>query len=706
MSSINNNNGIPEELICPISLEIMTDPVICEDGYTYDRSSILALQNSVSPFTRQFIDKNNLRPNRAIKDAISRFNSLSSSSSNIFTRIISAILPTTVEDNSQLIIPNINITDITTRSPWNDKVYNIQYKEPVDHIDRRVPTTIIAVIDTSGSMGSACSAGTGSEDDGYDRLNILQHLINTMIETLKLNDELALIEFNSTATTIFNEKINNTNKSLAKTKVNSLYPNGGTQIWNGLKKAYEIALNSSNNNIQIMLLTDGEASDQPYLELRKYLEKMNNPKLNSINLTTFGFSYDINSRILFDIAEYTKSGFNFIPDVTMAGTSICNYLANIYSPDFSIPVITEISSSSSSSSLIDFNSLNSIQQYELVRFHCSQILKDACFKSQKNLTADIIDMINKFKNWISSEQNVLRSELLLNMLKDFVSDEQHEEQITKASSRKDWFSKWGFHYLLSLSSAHSIRKCHNYKDVGVSSYGNKIFKQLCDDIYDKFSNIKPPVPRRKEEAKVVRQNMSVYVDRSYGGGGCFSPFNKLKLSDGTFKELHLLTGNELVYQGENMKPCRIKYIVATKIPNGKVNMCNFNNGLTITPWHPMLDLEANSYVFPIDLIEPKINDLDYMYNIVLENGYWIEIEGVRCVSLGHGLTTFDKYNSILSHDYFGTDKVINDIEKFKVNSDDKIIKLENYNIIRDINTNLVCNIIKVLHPPLTLEDLN
>ena len=38
---------IPKEFICPISLEIMKDPVIMSDGQTYDRESITkALKNS------------------------------------------------------------------------------------------------------------------------------------------------------------------------------------------------------------------------------------------------------------------------------------------------------------------------------------------------------------------------------------------------------------------------------------------------------------------------------------------------------------------------------------------------------------------------------------------------------------------------------------------------------------------------------------
>lgn len=73
---------IPDEYICPITLEIMVDPVICEDGYTYEKKSILQLRTSISPMTRQLIDITKLIPNRALKHAIIRFNKINNIESN------------------------------------------------------------------------------------------------------------------------------------------------------------------------------------------------------------------------------------------------------------------------------------------------------------------------------------------------------------------------------------------------------------------------------------------------------------------------------------------------------------------------------------------------------------------------------------------------------------------------------------------------
>ena len=76
---------IPDEFNCPITLEIMDDPVLCDDGYTYERSAIQSITNSLSPMTRQPIDKTRLIPNRALKDAINRF---ISSNSQVQTKLL------------------------------------------------------------------------------------------------------------------------------------------------------------------------------------------------------------------------------------------------------------------------------------------------------------------------------------------------------------------------------------------------------------------------------------------------------------------------------------------------------------------------------------------------------------------------------------------------------------------------------------------
>ena len=384
------NQSVPSELICPITLEIMEDPVICSDGYTYERNAILNIRNSVSPITRQFIDKNNLIPNRAIKEAIERFKlsqsaqHMQSTQSAQSAQSAQSTQSAQTDTDPQLIIPEYQIQEHLVRSVWDDKIYKLTLKSHSDYETinkQRYLTTLIAVIDTSGSMGTACS--TGTENDGFTRLDLVKHSMNTVIEMLNSSDELVIIEFNSNATCLFEEKIDRFNKPRAKSSIDSLRPSGGTYIWNGLRLAYQAASRASNNNIHIMLLTDGQSEGDPFFELKRFLSRDENLSLKKIKLTTFGFSYDINSKVLFDIAEFTNSGFNFIPDASMVGTSFCNYLANILSPDLFVPIIEpiDLSLGSSDINLTSWNLLESRHKYEFARFHCYQILKEICVGS-------------------------------------------------------------------------------------------------------------------------------------------------------------------------------------------------------------------------------------------------------------------------------------------------------------------------------------
>ncbi len=68
-----NYENVPTEYLCPITMSIMKDPVICEDGYTYEKSAIILVRNSISPMTRQKINLTKLIPNRALKNLIDRF---------------------------------------------------------------------------------------------------------------------------------------------------------------------------------------------------------------------------------------------------------------------------------------------------------------------------------------------------------------------------------------------------------------------------------------------------------------------------------------------------------------------------------------------------------------------------------------------------------------------------------------------------------
>ena len=67
----NVDKNIAEDFTCPISYQIMHDPVVAEDGHTYERTHIVKVLESTgkSPFTQQSMGRI-LVPNRPLRNTI------------------------------------------------------------------------------------------------------------------------------------------------------------------------------------------------------------------------------------------------------------------------------------------------------------------------------------------------------------------------------------------------------------------------------------------------------------------------------------------------------------------------------------------------------------------------------------------------------------------------------------------------------------
>ena len=67
---------VPAEMLCPISCDIMNDPVTCMDGQTYERVCIeqwFAKGKRTSPVTNEVLSSLTLVPNIALRALITRF---------------------------------------------------------------------------------------------------------------------------------------------------------------------------------------------------------------------------------------------------------------------------------------------------------------------------------------------------------------------------------------------------------------------------------------------------------------------------------------------------------------------------------------------------------------------------------------------------------------------------------------------------------
>lgn len=139
----------PSEFMCPITMVIMKEPVLASDGYTYEKEAIQQwLQsNTISPLTRAPMRFTDCRPNRALKDAIDRWQKEKQPTGRAKeglktkTRHPRASSPSFGAKESPSVIPQANYgTSIDT-----DHMYAImiQTQEAVEQIKRSTPAPVV-----------------------------------------------------------------------------------------------------------------------------------------------------------------------------------------------------------------------------------------------------------------------------------------------------------------------------------------------------------------------------------------------------------------------------------------------------------------------------------------------------------------------------------------------------------------------------------
>jgi len=278
-----------------------------------------------------------------------------------------------------------------------------------------------------------------------------------------------------------------------------------------------------------------------------------------------------------------------------------------------------------------------------------------------------------------SKQNDL---LLEGMIRDIESNDANEGQVTKSMSTADWYLKWGMHYLISLRCAHLLQQCHNFKDPGVQHYGGSVFKAFQQTAQDAFVSLPPPKPTAIVISKnnaapiAVPQNMASYYVAS---GGCFDGNGIVNLSSGISKTVsQLKKGDQLENSG------KIVAVVKTKINDPKKYKVVCLNGVFLTPYHPVRTNEGE-WKFPIDLAKVEYLNQNFVYNLILDSVHSISINGVECITLGHGFE-----DSVAKHDYFGTQKVINDLKKLD-GWKEGLLEINQNDWIRS-NSNEVCGL--------------
>lgn len=196
-----------------------------------------------------------------------------------------------------------------------------------------VPCSIALLIDVSASMQNAAPVpGETAEKTRLSILDLAKHACRTITSTLDENDEMALVTF-SDKSTVVQPLIPMTpeNKEQTEIRIEEMYPQATTNLWQALKDGVKLFENKSNTGRvpAVMVLTDGVPNHmcpgQGYIPALRGLGSI----VPSIH--TFGFGDALRSGLLKSIAELGRGNYSFIPDAGMIGTVFVQAVANLQS---------------------------------------------------------------------------------------------------------------------------------------------------------------------------------------------------------------------------------------------------------------------------------------------------------------------------------------------------------------------------------------
>lgn len=434
--------------------------------------------------------------------------------------------------------------------------------------------------------------------------------------------------------------------------------------------------------------------------LKTYLES--NPSLQSVSISTFGFGYYLDSPLLLEIAQVGGGGYSFIPDSGMVGTVFVHAVSNAYATfahraklDLEIPdgVSVEVKgdinlSKTSWGAQIDAGDLQFGQTRDYVITFSKFDSKIAFtltyrpFTSQEDVKSDTL-ILGGSKMENSARIAYHRSRLeFVEIL--FTTNSAGLPEVTKRleslsksisaivdypdavaldkdvsgegilALQKQNYERWGRHYLPSLALSHQRQQCGNFKDPGLQAYGSasKIFiaeREKLDAAFDELPPPKPSLPSRGDTYRTPLNSMSAYYSSV---GPCFSGHCRVETSEGLTVRVDELKRGVAIRTLKG--PKTIAAVIRTAIPLGEAEL-SVIGGLEVTAWHPIL--RDGGWVFPASISSPHVKSCNAVYSVLLnqdetdhQDGHSICVEGIWCVTLGHGILTG---SDVRAHSFLG-----------------------------------------------------
>lgn len=419
-----------------------------------------------------------------------------------------------------------------------DRLGIVRVKVPDYSSEIQVPASVICVMDIS------------SPNDDQSRLQIIKHATKKVIKTLGPNDQIAIITYAAEAEIILPFiKMTPENKEMAIHSLDSIRAHGRSNLWSGLLQAIRIA---SGRSSDVFLFSDSVPEVHPPRgELESFIRCKKKHSHWSCRVSTFGFGYNIDSKLLHGLATEGDGQYSFIPDSSFVGTIFMSATANVLSTaiytsflyfdqtqknpwiEQTFNATEEEEEGSSSRICLYLPSLSYGQTLDFLVSHdigmyskCRELDGSYSGKSKFVTSVDIeiarlrgqlISMIYTAEEKLDEgHSNALKlaqdacHELIdeINCAIDKFSGRDHSDytsrfqamradlmgDISKAYSRDDWHEKWGRHFLLSLARGHELQRTTNFKDPGLQVYATKtlcLIRTMADEEIKKVPAVQP-----------------------------------------------------------------------------------------------------------------------------------------------------------------------------------------------------------------------
>jgi len=583
------------EFICPVTQSVMTDPVSAPCGHTFDRSTLVNIDEYRSthglwkcPVCRAAWPSNftpNAPSNFALKALIDYVVKATSFTSSLTPAPTSSV--TSDASPPPPPPPPIQVTMNRIKGS-NEILISLNVDEAPDATMR---TLFIDCLDTSGSMDSSSVDTTQKESDAaiFSRADLVKHSIATQIELLRSDDELAIIKFSDNADVLLDPTpMNTAGRTKARDCLTKLRSSGGTNIWAGLHKAYSIASRPehANKNIVIIFQTDGEPTPE-YVPpkgivdtFRNWLSDRRDLKV-TLHTVGYGFGTALDMPLLRSLAEIGKGTVNYVPDGSMIGTVFIHLMANLMSclyrgvrisiPDLAITIpVGYIQGGQSRDILIEtsesFREVTVLSDndpsHTASPTHIGSIDADAAGfhrarhylidKLTSSLHAAERDPASTNEGFLDSLVTFCQSHAstdprVASLLIDLKDADPNKGQLGKAFASPSAFKRWGRHYAPSVLSGHKQQWPINFKDEGSKIYGpaRGFTRTLIDRGDEIFNSLPPPTASCDpiQSSGVYGYNtppstaprLSSMMTVNSPIGPCFLGASRVKMADGTEK---------------------------------------------------------------------------------------------------------------------------------------------------------------------------